>query len=169
MVDTLRGDKTFTGTVTFTGSTNLPDGSISDDHVNAGAAIDADKLQHRHALNYAQADGSDVVTATQLLHVCRAAGMVVDVEARVTTAPTGGDKQFTVDIQKAVDGGSFSTILSAVLTFGGSDNTLQTATLSGTPTLADGDALRVVITASGSSGSQGQGVVVTVNIDEDAA
>ena len=173
MSESFSGPTTFKGAVRFLDSdVSLPAGLIDDADVSAGAAIDADKLQHRHAISYSQVDGTDVASATQLLFIARAACTVVSVEVRPTTAPTGGDKQFTVDIQKATDGsGSWSTLLSSVVTMSSadSDDTLEAATLIGSPTLVDGDAIRVVVTASGSTGSQGQGVNVTVNLDEAAA
>ena len=172
MTSTIEDKIIFSGETHLTNAAStLPAAVVADLNVSATAAIDADKLQHRHALNYAQADGADVVSATQLLHVARAAGTLKSVEVRVTTAPTGGDKQFTVDVQQDSDGGgSWTTQLTGVITMSSadSDDTLEAGTLIGSPTLADGDALRVVVTASGTTGSQGQGVVVTVNLDEAA-
>lgn len=167
--DDIRGDRVYTGTVTYTGTINLPAGTIDNADVNAGAAIAATKLQHRHAIGYGQVDGTDVVTATIALHVARGDGQIISVEIRPQTAPTGGDKQYTADIQKGADAGSYSTILSAaiVLNSSSANNTLQAGTLS-TTTFSDGDAFEAIITASGSTGSQGQGFVITLNIDENA-
>lgn len=164
----LRGTTTIEQLV-VSGTVSLPDGGVSNDEINAGASIDSSKLKQRPDMSYAQADGSDVVSETILTRVCRAAGTLVAIEARVTTAPTGGDKQFTVDIQKASDGsGSWSTLLTGVITFasGDSGNTKKAGTAIGTPTTAAGDALRIVVTASGSTGSQGQGLVVTPIYEE---
>lgn len=163
------GDVVFADDVTFVGTAALPDGTVTNAAVNASAAIAASKLVHRYPLSYSQANGADVASQTMLLHVMRAAGEVVSIEARVTTAPTGGDKAFTVDVLKAADGsGSWTSLLSSVITFNSSDSndTLEVGTLIGSPTLADGNAIRVVVSASGSTGSQGQGLVVTVNVNE---
>jgi len=148
----------------------FPAGALTDTNINSDADIAASKLVHRHAISYGQANGSDVITETKLLHITKAAATVQLIEVRPTTAPSGGDKQFTVDIQKAADGSSsWSSLLSAVITVstGSTDDTRQVGTLIGSPTLADDEALRVVITASGATGSQGQGFVVTVNLDEE--
>lgn len=164
-----QGAHRFVGETTFQSTVNLPASTISNSQVSAAAAIAASKVVHRVPLIYAQADGSDVASATQLLFLASYDCTIVSVELRVTTAPTGGDKQFTVDIQKDTDGGgSFATILSSVITVDSSnvDDTLEAGTLS-TTDLADGDALRVVVTASGSTGSQGQGLVVVVKLNED--
>lgn len=169
MADRLTNDINFAGDIQFLGTVDLADDSIENRHLKAGADVAASKVVHRQALQYGQADGSNVVSETKLLHIARATGAIKDIEARVTTAPAGGDLQFTVDVQKASDGsGSWTSLLDSVLTFadGDSDDTLKPGTLIASPSIADGDAIRVVITASGSTGSQGQGLGVTINLDE---
>ncbi len=168
----IEGDQTFAGDVTFTGQTTLGAGTVTDAMVNAAAAIDADKLQHRHVINYAQVDGTDVISAIQLAYIATAGVTVRDIDVRPTTAPTGGDKAFTVDVMKATDGSSsFGTLLDSVITINSSsvDETLQGGTLISSPVLVNGDGLRIVIATSGSTGSQGQGFVVTITLDENAA
>lgn len=164
----------FQGTVTFerlvaTQQLTMPAGTVGDDQVKAGAAIDGAKVLHRVPLRYGQADGADVASKTELLHVCRAAGKLVAVDVRVTTAPTGGDKQFTVDVQRASDGSAVWTSLltgAIAVAAADSDDTKKAGTLITTPTTAAGDALRVVVTASGSTGSQGQGMLVVATYQE---
>lgn len=171
MADELRSDRFYTGDVIFGGTIALPPGSIENEDIALGANIAAEKLRHRHSLHHRQANGADVASATEVLHVARADGELLSIEARVTIAPTGGDKQFTVDVQKADDAsGSWASVLSAVLTFDAgtsADDTLKTAILDGAQTLLDGQALRVVVAASGSTGSQGQGLCVAIHHDED--
>lgn len=160
---------TVVGSAVFYGAVSLPAGFLTDAMVASGANIDADKLEHRHHIGYDQAGGSDVVSATRMLYIARGAATIKKITARVTTAPTGGDKQFTVDVQKAANGSSsWSSLLSTVITFSSADsnNTKEDGTLIGSPVLSAGDALRVVITPSGSTGSQGQGMVVSVHLDE---
>ena len=53
----------FRGAVTMTGQVSLPDGAVGDAAVGASANVAATKLEHQHAIRYAQADGSDVVAA----------------------------------------------------------------------------------------------------------
>lgn len=160
----------FAGDVKMTNTASLPDASVVNENVSTASPIDGSRTVHRHAYTVQQATGSDVVTATTMIHVARAAGTVKSVEVRPITAPTGGDKQFTVDVAKAANAsGTWASVLNAaeVVDNTSVDNTLQEATLATTPTFSDGDALRVVVTASGSTGSQGDGVIITVNIDED--
>jgi len=151
-------------------SSTFPAGALTNTHISSNADIAATKLVHRHAISHGQANGSDVTSETKLLHIAKAAATVQLIEVRPTTVPSGGDKQFTVDIQKATNGSSsWTSLLSAVVTVSTSstNDTRQVGTLIGSPTLVDDDALRVVITASGTTGTQGQGFVVTVNLDED--
>lgn len=171
MANTFRDDVEFEGTVTFSGSAVLPAGSVTNSSFSSSSTnrLASEKVVHRVDLEYSQVNGTSVVSETKLLRLCRASGTVLGVKVRPTTAPTGGDKQFTVDIQKASDAsGSWTSLLNAVVTVNSSsaDNTLQTATLAATPTTAANQAIRVVITASGSTGTQGQGVLVQVWYEE---
>ena len=146
---------------------NLPSSSVQNQHIIAAAGIDATKLQHQHALKYVQDGGTNVVSATVPLHVFRATAEIVGVEVVPIVAPDGGDLQYTVDVQKGNAGSAFATILTGVVTVDDSsvDRTPQEGTLS-TTSAADGDTLQVVVTASGSTGTQGQGVLVLVTVRE---
>jgi len=172
MASTIDGAQIFRDAVTFQDIVSFLDGTIS------GAAISADpnyripatKVLQRIDLHYAQADGADVVSETILLRVARAKGTLIGVEVRPTTAPTGGDKKFTIDIAKAADASAaWSSLLNAAHDVDSSsvNDTKETVVLAATPTYAAADALRIEITASGSTGSQGQGFVVTIFIEED--
>lgn len=151
----------------------LPDESINNAVIASDARVEATKLQHQHCLSYQQAGGTDVVTATVLLHLAKGDGELVDLSVRPITAPSGGDKQYTVDIQKAADGSSsWTSLLDAAVEVSVSessaDNTAQQAVLASSPSYDATDAIRVVVTASGSTGSQGQGVLVTATVREAA-
>lgn len=171
MATSLEGTIEFPGTVTFSGTVYLPSGGVTNANFSPSSAnrLDASKAIHRVDLNYSQANGSDVADATVVLRVCKGAGTFKGVTVRPYTAPTGGDKAFTVDVKKASDGGNtFASILSSVVTVNSSSTsgTLQTATLSGTPTTAAGDAIQIVVDATGSTGSQGQGLCVSIYYEE---
>lgn len=148
-------------------SMGIPAGTVTDAAVSASAGIAATKLEHQHALTYSQAGGADVVSATVPIHIFRGAADIVAVEVVPIVAPTGGDKEFTVDVQLGNAGSAFASILSAAVEVDASSvaRTIQSGSLS-TTTAADGDTLQVVVTASGSTGSQGQGMIVTVWVRE---
>lgn len=174
MASDIREDRVYHGNVSIGGNFYPPNSFLKNAHVSSDAndRLSDAKLIHRYALNHGQADGADVASETKLLHIARGDGELLGFEVRPTTAPTGGDKQFTVDIQKDADGGgSWSSLLNAVITVDSSsvDDTLQAAVLIATPTYEDGDALRIVITASGSTGSQGQGFVAAAIVKEQHA
>lgn len=142
-------------------------GGFADADLRSGANLDPAKMRHRHAVSYGQKNGTDVTTETKMVHIAKAAGTIQTIEVVSATAPTGGDKAFTVDLHKSTGGGAFATVLSAVVTVNSSDTdrVIEAGTLS-TATYADGDIFAIVVTTSGSTGSQGQGLCVTVNFDE---
>ena len=157
------------GSADFRGAVSFPAAVIADSNIIDSADIEASKLEHRHSINYVQDGGTDIIAATKIIHLCRAAGIIKSIKVRPFTAPNGGDKQFTVDVKKAVDGSSvFSTVLSAVIIVDDSsvDHTIQNGVLIGDPSILVGDAIQIVISISGTTGNQGQGIIVNINIDE---
>lgn len=176
MTDEIRSNRTYSGNVTFSGQVFLPSSTVTGSQFTDDTTqrLPTGKAVHRYNLSHGQANGSDVVSETKLLRICRGAGTLKSFEVRPTTAPTGGDKQFTVDIQKAADAsGSWTSMINPVVTMSSadSDNTLEAATIKtdGSEDTADGNAIRIVITASGSTGSQGQGFVATAEYEEQSA
>jgi hypothetical protein len=148
-----------------------PSNQLGDDAITTGANVRASKLEHQYRVRYSQRPGADVVTQTEDVHVVGGlTGTLEGVDVAPITAPTGGDKKFTVDIQKGNQSTGFTTMLTAVVTI---DNTIVNrqvvaGSIVGGNTLADGDILRVIVTASGSTGSQAQAVVVVLKIREKA-
>jgi hypothetical protein len=127
---------------------------------NANKRIGHAKTHQRIDLNGAQPDGQDVASKTQLLLTAAEALTLRAFTLRPTLAPTGGDKQYTVDLQQQPDGGgSWTSLLSAPLTIDNAtaNDTAIAAALISSPQLAAGAALRLVVTASGTTGNQGQG------------
>lgn len=156
------------GTHTFSNTVSLPSNTVSNATVKSAAAIASSKVIHRTPIIYQQDDVGVVVSADAYIYLATFAGTIQTVEVRPMTAPTGGDLQFTVDIKKAAEAsGSFSSILSAaeVVDNTSVDNTLQEAVVT-TPGIIDGDCLQISITVSGSTGTQGSGVIVAVYVDE---
>ena len=147
---------------------NLPDSCVGDDNIEAGANIDATKVIHQHGLHYDQKAGTDVAAETRIIHTFRNAATIVAVEVVPHTAPTGGDKAFTVDLQKGNASTAFATMLSSPVTVNSSSaaRTIQTGALASSAA-ADGDSLQIVVAVSGSTGSQGQGFSVTVWVREE--
>jgi len=149
----------------------VPDGSIDNAAIAALAGLAATKLEHQHALIYSQAAGSDIVAATVPIKIIRGlSGLVVDVEVVAQTAPVGGDLAFTVDVLKATEASpSPDSILQSIITVDATnaDYEIVQGTVDNGD-MSDGETMMVAVAVSGSTGSQGQGLVVTVTLREDA-
>jgi hypothetical protein len=166
-------DTVITKTLAVIGGFTPPDGSITKAKIPAAAGIEASKLEHQHALHYSQADGGDIVDAIVPIHVARAVGTILAVEATCLDAPSGGGgdpKHFHVDLKKSTVGIPVpATVLTAPIDYvnGTPDATVLAGAIA-SAVLADGDILVVDVDAVGADGVQGQGLVVTVTIRENA-
>jgi hypothetical protein len=152
-------------------SIQYPNGSIVNEDINALAAIDASKMTHRYAVAYSQADGSDVAAAIVPVHIVRGTTATIeDIEVVCVDAPSGGDKTFTVDVQYGNASSALASVLSSAITYpnGTADLTVRSGTLT-TTSLSAADTLVVVVAVSGSTGSQGQGLIVNIALTEDPA
>lgn len=166
----IEGDLRVSGQLTA-GTLKPSAGSVTNASVDAAADIAATKLEHRHQFTYRQKTGTAIVSATEDVYTVHGVtGEVVAVDVVATTAPTGGDKAFTVDVQKGNQSTAFATVLTGVVTVDNSkaDRQVVAGSLVGSPSTADGDTLRVVVAASGATGTQGQGLVVTITVREKA-
>lgn len=148
----------------------LPSACIGDDEVASDAEIQETKLKHRVVCHYAQAGGADVVNGEEIVYIMQADGALLAVEVFPETAPTSSDS-YEVDVLRSTDGGSFTSMLSAVVTIdsGNSNRTLDvtgTAAISGGGTLVAGDAVKIKLQNATSGGNEGQGVCVTIKIRE---
>jgi hypothetical protein len=168
-LSTHRGDLDIQGNLSAS-SMSIPAGTVTNSDIASVAGIEATKLEHRYAIQYQQADGSDVATATVPVHIVRGATATIqDVEVVCVDAPEGGDKTFTVDVHYGNASSALATVLSAPISYGTAnpDLTVVGGTLA-TSALTAGDTLVVIVTASGSSGNQGQGLIVNIALSEDA-
>jgi hypothetical protein len=169
----IEGETQFAGDVVMLAGVTMPSGVITNAHVAAGAAIAATKLQHQFPIHLSTAGGTAVTAVTNIVHIARGAGTVVSVEAALATVPTGTgtDKTVTIDVQKSTGGAAFATLLSStiVLDSGNTDRVAEAGTLAATPTYADGDLIQIVVTVSGSTGTQGTGLIVTAFVQEATA
>jgi hypothetical protein len=168
----IRGnDWIFYPTVTFAGSIGLPEDILEAKHWNpSGDPLEATNVVHQSPLRYVQAHGSDVAAATEYLFEARKTTDVLDVVVVVDTPPTG-DYEITVDVQK-YSSSAWASILNGgaeTIDSSASADTPTSITLSGTAgvtELAAGELLRVVVTASGTTGTQAQGLMVQTRVHE---
>ena len=161
---TVTGDLVVTGQIVAT--TNKPTAdTVGDSEMDATDPIGTDKMLKPVKAFFSQAQGTDSTAVTQTVHVGRFGGTINDVRATIETAPTGGDKTVTIDVLK-----NGTTVLSSTQSFSASDanGDVKVATLSVTSYVAD-DVIEVDIAVAGSTGSQGQGVAVIVDMQENNA
>ena len=149
------------------GTFSIPDGTVDDDAVAAGADIDGAKLQKvpQPIYKYGQFDDA-AVADDQVVYIAEAAATVEEVAFGCYTAPTGADRTIDVEVKK-----NGTTILSSAIRIDNddSDRDMLAGTLAASPTnLAAGDWLTVHITVAGSAGNQGQGLAGWIKIHEDA-
>ena len=145
-------------------SLTLPSGSVVSDSVQAGANLNADKLEQREYVSHAQPN-SAATTETRTLFVARRAGTVNEVIAG-SIAKAIGDSTVTVDVKK-----NGTTILSSVITLDNA-NTARVAevgTLSGSGAFVADDWFEVVITATVGTGTLPTGVFAQMEIDTNGA
>jgi len=166
------GDLLVTGTLTVSDGLNMPDGTIGDDEVGAAAGIAATKLEHQHQITYHQAAiDQEVVDIEVPIHIVRGAtATMIDIQVACLTAPTGGDKAFTVDLQVAdEDTPTPASVLSGTISYSATqeDCEVEEGTVD-TEELVVGDILVLVVATSGTTGTQGSGLAITVTIREDA-
>lgn len=140
-----------------------PLGSVGNSAIAAAAGIEATKVVHQFPLNYSQPSGSAVAAATLPVHIAKAVGSVVSIEASLDTPPTTTDT-VTIDLHKGNAGSGYASILSAPIVLDNANvaRAPEVGTVS-SGTLADGDILRLVVTVSGTSA---QGLIVTITARE---
>jgi hypothetical protein len=168
----MENDYNFPGDVVFNGTVTLPSATITNDMVNSGAAIAHTKAQHRYQATSIQGATSAVVANRSMLHYAYRAGTVLSGYAMVYTAAASTGRTVTVDVLKSTGGTTGTSILTGTVVFNsthGGSRTPHVLTLSGTPTLAQGDVLMSKVTVAGSTGTQALGLLVAVNIAENAA
>jgi len=165
------GDHHVAGTLSCN-ELRIPAGTIVDADVGGAAGIAATKLVHQHALTYRQDDGTDVATATVPIYtVYGSTAEIVAFEVVCQDAPAGGAKQFTVDLQSASQTATtLASVLSAAVTVDTTvaDYEVCSGTISDAD-LEDGETLAIVVTASGTTGTQGQGLIATCTLREAAS
>lgn len=170
-INRLDGDVVVTGNLSANTMT-LPSSSVTNASVAAGTGISASKLQSYIAKIYTQADGTDVASAIVPIHLVRGAGngsfTLKAFDVICIDAPSGGDSTFNVDLLVGNTGDADgTTVLSSAVAYanGTSDGTVKEGTISDASHDHD-DYFIVKVTTSGSSGTQGQGLLVELRGEE---
>lgn len=160
------GDLHVRGTMSCV-SFSPPAGSIPKAAIPAAAGIEASKLVRHQSIDVELcAPGSNIAAITKLIHIARAAGTLMSFEVAITGAMTG-DRTVTIDLQRSTAGGAFATVLTATLGLS-SSTVVRTATAATilTTAVADGDIYQIVVTVGGSTGTQPQGLIATLHLEQ---
>jgi hypothetical protein len=158
----IEGDISITGRL-VPKTLTIPDGSVDDAAVAAGADISADKLCHEHRAVWQQPN-TTATAETRVIHVCRAAGTIEAFVAGSIAACTG-NATITVDLRK-----NGSTVLSAVITLDNANTArvVEAGTVT-TPDVAAGDVLEIVIAVNAGTGALGTGLFCAATVHEEPA
>lgn len=161
---TMNGDLIIRGTLAPSAMI-MPASAVTSDSVRASANISADKLQHRHVLNYGQAN-SAATTITIPIFSALQIGQVMSVKAGSIAAAIG-DSTVTVDCKK-----NGTSVLTGVITLDNANTArvMEAGTIDGAQDdLAAGDFLELVIVATVGTGTLPTGLLVTVEVYENGA
>lgn len=167
----IQGDLHATGRITA-GSLSVPSGAISNVQVASNSQIEATKLQHQRVITYVLGGPASTVTAdTKIVHVVKGTGSISSVSASLVTPPTTTNVVH-VDLKKGnattalAPASTFASVLAATIDF---DNTSTALTVVdgsvSSPTVAAGDHLEIVVTATGTSA---EGLTVSIVVNEAA-
>jgi hypothetical protein len=167
---TIRGDLEVQGVASFGSTVGLPAGSVT---TSTFSAIAADRLAYTKAVHYGQhlfqiPLATTVASQTVAVYMAYGSATISHLWIRPLTSPAGGDLKYTVDLRKSVDGSAtLASVLSAAVEISSADTSQTQQAANVTTTGVDAkDVLYIVITTSGSTGTQGAGLVVALGISE---
>jgi hypothetical protein len=152
-----------TGTHTFERAPVVPNSSFGNAQIGTTNPIEAEKLKHQYVQRLSQAHGTASTDERRVVHVARASGSVVGVEAGPVVVAVG-DSTVTVDVKK-----NGTTILSGVITIDSGDAAFdKVAGAISVASYVTGDVFEVIIDATVGTGTLPQGVFASVVFREGA-
>ena len=167
MVDRITGPVEIINATLSGSNTYFPPGSVTNSNFSSNSAdrLDATKASHQKHITWTTAtDATEVSAVEKVLHVAQGAGTIVAAYVHNITAPTGGDKDYLVDIVKDAGDGTFSSILSSDIA-SPADDSVGSGTLA-TTAYSQYDVFKLDMNTSGSTGTNGSGVTVTLILNE---
>lgn len=140
-----------------------PAGSIANASIAANAGIDATKLGHQHRANFSQPNTA-ATTETRVIYTVYGATATLVAFKAGSIAPATGNATVTLDLRK-----NGATVLTAVVTLNSSNAArVVVAGVLASTSLAQGDVIEVVITATAGTGTLPTGVFGYAEVREDA-
>lgn len=167
MPNTFDDDIYFRVDVTFNKSVALPDGTVSAADIKASAGIETTKLEGEHQYTFSKT--GTLTTTTEYFAVIKgSAGAMEAIECVLNEVIPDGDKTITIDVQRSRSAAAYATILSATVVLDSANvlRTIETGVFSD-PVVQDGDLLKLTLTTGGSSGTDPEGVCVSIKWRED--
>lgn len=148
---------------------NPPSGSIDNAAIAAGSVgnfIDRAKLQHQVRMTVSQTTG-DAIQPTQQFYQLLTQGGSIRLYASVDTLASATTNGVTIDLHRST-GGAYSSVLSSPITIV-STSVAKTAYSAGfsVTTGSSGDLFKVVITTTGSAGTQAKGLCAVAVLYEE--
>jgi hypothetical protein len=140
----------------------IPDGAISNAKVVASAGIAASKMQHQHRAGYGQPNSAATTETRSIAVVFGATGTLFDFRAG-SIAKAVGDSTVTIDLKK-----NGASVLNTIITLDSANtNRLAEAATFSAASLAAGDWLEIVVTATIGTGTLPTGVFASLTWNED--
>ncbi len=148
---------------------DVPNTVITNSMISGTDPITASKLYRHQSLDVQLFSSTTSVTSVVTdLHICRATGILVAIEASINgTIATGADRTITIDLHKSTGAAAFATVLSSTIGFTNASvlRTPVVGVISNT-SLVDNDMLRLVTVVAGAAGAQALGLIVTLTYAE---
>lgn len=141
-----------------------PAGCVADAAVQAGAGIQATKLQHQYQPCFSQDSNVNAAAETKAIYTVQGATATIVGFAAGAIVPLTGNDTCTVDVRK-----NGVTILTAAVALASTDaaRALKASSLATTTAVA-GDVFEVVVTPTHNTGTLPQGVLARLVIQESA-
>jgi hypothetical protein len=147
-------------------------GKHAEDKFDSLGRRQATSVVHEQVMRYGQPSGTNVIAESRVIGALFAAATLVEVAAVCEVKPDGGGgdpRKLNVDVQKGNQTSGFASVLP-----GGTPITIDSTIANrqvvySTPTTtaaARGDQIKIVVTVSGTTGVQGQGLSVSVKARE---
>ncbi len=150
-------------------------GKHGEDKFDANGYRKAESVVHEQVYRYQQASGVTVAAESRVVGAMFADAVAVEAAIVCETSPdgVGGDpKKFTVDVLKGNQATAFTSILpgGTPITVDGAiaDSQVQFV-IPTTTAAARGDQIKITVATSGTTGTQGQGLSVSVKYRENPA
>lgn len=148
---------------------SIPAGTVTNAGVSATAAIAASKIERHQSIDvelYAEGSITNSL-ASKLLHIVRGStGQIVGFEAMVHTVAAATTQTLSLDLQLARAASTFASVLTSALILTNAVARTPVAATINSSSLADGDVLRLVVTAAGSTTNHFTGLNASLMITE---